>query len=766
VENAVSPALSLLPFLAPRGPALRLGFPLASDDPRTLADSSFPFVLLSDADPVARLVAARIETDEGEPLAPLFVLVQKDRYRLASDALRPVTNPAVEEAFRRAFAAYCRQDAPAPARLLGGQVREGGAPVPFASLFFCKHRRLFFHPPCPRCGRALALCRDERLLAAARLPLYSASLERYLFCEACGGPPGGGFFAVEAPAGALPAVRDRASLVREWGGLAAGAPGTGFPCPACPERAACYGPGLAVLRRIAPFSFYPFHAAFCAPASACAPDFVALLSGIPADRLVEILAASGEAGRAACAAAAGRGGNGVLFRGGERRFLEVLYLKLSLLRELFACLPRGEQAARGADPAAALDRVWVTLGAGREAMPRYWNFSAALFDVGRFLGEDLPGAAAPGRGGLADFGLCWFEALVGGPGRDGAALRAALARALVAEPGSTPPPLPGARGGGGPFGPEGLLFPPERVPLSPAAEALWEEILAFGWNLFAAGAGGAALPARAGVEQGIDGLRTRVRDLLFAEGAPAGEAHPSAAAAAPQEDRAIAEALGAVLAEWEAAAASPPSAPPPDEEGFVVRTVLLKGRPAGEPAAAPPPAAGAGPDLLEKTVVLRPEAGAAARPASGTPPGEAAGVPAPPRPGAEEEIEKTVVLRPGPSAKPSGPAPGPPAPGAAEAAPAAEAAGPSADPLEKTVVLSPGQRPAARGGPAGQPPAPPAEKAGLPRPPAAGEPPCAPPAGRGDTALTGEAAEAPEGADLEKTVILRPPPGGAKRQGR
>ena len=99
---------SLLPFLERTPGTFHLRFPLASDDPEVLAHASFPFQLLSDSDPSARVVAARVDTDGGDRVASLFFLVQKDRCRLEMETLHPVTNVEVEEAWQRAGAAYLR----------------------------------------------------------------------------------------------------------------------------------------------------------------------------------------------------------------------------------------------------------------------------------------------------------------------------------------------------------------------------------------------------------------------------------------------------------------------------------------------------------------------------------------------------------------------------------------------------------------------------------------------------------------------------------
>lgn len=791
--------LSLLPFLEHRPGSFSLDFPLVANDPPAIASSFFPFRLLSDADPVARLLLARVETDGGSLLAPLFVLVQKDRYRLAGGASASVTNLCVEKAWMRAMAAYREEGGGGPARLFGGQVGERGTLVPFASLFFCKETKRFFHPPCPRCGRALSLCTDDQVLRAAGAALYSASLERYLYCGECGGPPKGALYAREVAGGASPSVRDLASLLRAYATVPAGSSAaTGFPCGACPARDACFGPRLAVLERVVPFSFYPFFAFAFGKMSLCVPDFLFLLSGASPGWLAQRLEEQGEGGRAATVREAGKGGRaeGLLFCGEERAVPEILYLKLCLLEDLVRCLPRGERMPDDPDAVASLDRAWVALGAARDVMPRYWNFRTALFDVGRFLGEDVS-AAAPGRADLLVLGAWWFEALVANAIQDRAAVRSELLR-LLRDRGAQGGRFPGAAGAGAPFSPENLAFEPSGGAATREFAALWEEVLSAGWTLLCAGAGVGPVPTAGGVAEDIARLRAKAKDLLFG-GAPPSSVEavaprvpfgqPGADQPAPlpfspaqqppgpftfegvsQADARIVRILDLIAAKWGAAAprkekdhfAPPPEGapglPPPDagrpagtgaQEEFVVRTVILGGRPEAPPAAGadggqkPRPAGEASTASdLEKTMVLGrqepPLPEAAARTG-----GRAA----------EADLEKTVILgRKEPSPAPGGAVeslPGPFEPaaprevsGSSRPGPSAQApsaAGPlpkePADFLDKTIVLSPG----AAKGPAAVPPAP-QEKAPPP---------------------------AEEEVDLEKTVVIKkPPPSGGGRRSR
>ncbi|HQT96327.1 MAG: hypothetical protein B7Z62_01575 [Deltaproteobacteria bacterium 37-65-8] len=735
--------LSLLPFLERNPGTFHLRFPLSSQDPEALAHSSFPFLLISDSDPTARVVAARVDTDGGDRVASLFFLVQKDRYRLEKETLHPVTNVEVEKAWQRAGAAYRTVGEGCAPRFFEGQSGANGILSPFAPLFFCKEKRKYFHPPCPRCGRPLALCADDAVLAAAGLPLYSASLERHLFCEACAGSAGGNFYAVEAGSGSPAVLRDRISLVREFGRVGGGSScETGFPCPACPEREECFGPSLKALARIVPFSFYPFHAFAFDAMSLCGPDFLALLSGAGAETLAKRLESAGERGRAALVRAAGDA-SPLLFERGERRFLEILYLKLSLLGELFDSLPSGERPAGPPEFRPSVDRAWVALGAARNLLPRYWNFRAIVLDIGRYGEEDASGPGVPGRDDLSFFGVAWFEALLANAKQDGVAVRRALSERLRHPPQGEASPFHGALDPGSPFFQGNIFFEPEAASLSEGTAELWNGALAAGWSILLAGAGKETGKGRESITSEIRSLRARVRERLFEDATPAAlpasgaqerKAGPAAQPRMPgapetgdDADAAIAGILDAILRKW-SADASAAGAPPPRQ-----------------PKASPPrqrPAPPAGDDFMVKTVVLGAQSGpprAAGAPLIASDPAPAPREPAMRPPAApaptaapDDTMEKTMILRSGNGTPaPSRTAAPPPAP-----PPAAD------DFLDRTVILGPGKSGVV-------PPAPEkAKDAKEPEPPPAGGPDA--------------------GFDLEKTVIIKAPPdaGKIRRHGR
>ncbi len=161
---------------------------------------------------------------------------------------------------------------------------EAGPPR-FEPLFLCREKGLLFHLPCPRCLRVHVLgdCRDDAALAAAGLPTWSSSKERFVWCTACGREDP--VFYVRKERGLPGPIEDLTLLIRglrsvvDRGRDEEPIPSellTGleqdFPCLTCDQRAACYPrgdpkkQGLAEVR-LQPVSmneFYAFPLPLCA----------------------------------------------------------------------------------------------------------------------------------------------------------------------------------------------------------------------------------------------------------------------------------------------------------------------------------------------------------------------------------------------------------------------------------------------------------------------------------------------------------------------
>ncbi|MBI5896027.1 MAG: hypothetical protein HZB24_08500, partial [Desulfobacterales bacterium] len=208
--------------------------------------------------PFTALWNARITMDGLHALSQVFLLVQPDQYTQRSSELTPIVNPQVEAFWQETTVRLQAQDARRGPVLLPGQTDAQGQLIALRPLFYCRHRRRFAHPPCPQCGGALTLCRDDRMLRAAGLQAYSESLARYLFCPACQGQSI--FYAREASPQAPSHLCDARQLVEAFSRLLGREElGEELPCVGCPETTACFGPQALVHRRMTPLCFYPFH---------------------------------------------------------------------------------------------------------------------------------------------------------------------------------------------------------------------------------------------------------------------------------------------------------------------------------------------------------------------------------------------------------------------------------------------------------------------------------------------------------------------------
>ena len=163
---------SLLPYLEPDDAGIRLDIIGGPSDVAESIPKRFPFRVLSESSPITRLLRAEIITDAGSLVQPVFLLVQKDAYRYQPSELWPLTNLDIEACWQQAHSFFSvAQFGKTPTGAIGHDVirlgeaaATSGKQNAFQSLFFCTHRHVFFHPPCPGCGQSLFLCKDDPLL--------------------------------------------------------------------------------------------------------------------------------------------------------------------------------------------------------------------------------------------------------------------------------------------------------------------------------------------------------------------------------------------------------------------------------------------------------------------------------------------------------------------------------------------------------------------------------------------------------------------------
>ena len=225
--------------------------------------SAEAFFGLSEEDEHTRAFLGAVKGDAGSVVDFCAVKLVKNAYP-ASVALEATaqTNATIEARFQseaesaRALSGAARF---AP-RLIQPDTGAEGEPLRVPPLLFCRNGRRLFTPPCPRCAGPLSACRDDAVLLRAKLPLWSSSLERFLYCAKCvEEDPQSPFFSLEAgeTQGEAP-VLSAQDLYRELGeGLAGGAEAealrAAFPCADCVEAGARFAEKVASGQRGSPF---------------------------------------------------------------------------------------------------------------------------------------------------------------------------------------------------------------------------------------------------------------------------------------------------------------------------------------------------------------------------------------------------------------------------------------------------------------------------------------------------------------------------------
>ena len=132
---------SLHPYLEQSQSHFYLKIGLKTEDPAELEKTTFPFYLVSDSDPLIRYNEGQFVTDSGSAVQKVFLLVQRDQYRLKKDELRPILNPDIDAGWQRAFSFHSSGRKDLSLLLLANQTSREGRLAPFQPLFFCKTRK-------------------------------------------------------------------------------------------------------------------------------------------------------------------------------------------------------------------------------------------------------------------------------------------------------------------------------------------------------------------------------------------------------------------------------------------------------------------------------------------------------------------------------------------------------------------------------------------------------------------------------------------------
>lgn len=546
VNNIEKP--SLLPYLELANTKLRLSFSLISQDDSILEKSSFPFPVICESDPFARLIEARFETDAGSEIKRVFLLFQKDEYHLTRDELRPLTNQDVEEYWQKAFLLYSRKNQDSSVLILADQIGEGGGLISLQSLFFCKSKRIFFHPPCPVCGLPLQQCYDDDMLAGLGFQRYSDSLKRYLFCSSCFDSTGeSNFYVFSLESSDHPALKDRWDLIKDFGRLTKVRNNLNrFPCTNCSSHQECYGSGGLVATRIVPFAFYPFYMLIFEAGSVNALDFLSLISGASFDDLESRLRERQQLGRINCLKALKQNTlvtTPFFFDKDERYFLEVLYLKLSFLGELVqAVFPRIDDPGFGL----SIDGIWINLTDQSGLLPFFWNFKPRFINIGGnavkppFLSKLFP------YSNPHFLGIIWFYTLLINKKQGVSEIYVTLGEKIEQIVSNNDDSLESflKNGADGVFSPENIFWVSDGKSVSQDWVRLWEKSIGLGWSLLKTGLMENSKWSKDKFQQELKNLRKEVKDKLFSQ-----ELNFVQAAPAPN-NKAISDILANIMEKW------------------------------------------------------------------------------------------------------------------------------------------------------------------------------------------------------------------------
>ncbi len=549
--NSILQNPSLVHYLKPTDAKFYLKISMTGNRDSVRQRTLFPFVIVSDTDPLAVILEAAVLSDSGAKIKSVFLLTQKDEYHLARDEIWPVTNRDIDHAWQQLFTFLNAKNQNNSIILLKDQVDHNGKLLLWSPLFYCYHRQIFFQPPCPKCGFSLEMCRNDDLLTSLNLQPYSTSLRRYLFCPQCLETRGESDFYVRSHAKSdLSILKDQRDLTGGFGQLARdGHRNANFPCFECDSLQQCYETDKLATARIVCISFYPFYMIALPAPSLHFLDLLPLLSGADVDEPANRLRADGQWGRLEYLTIFEQitsKKTRFFFEKDEKFFLEVLYLKLSLLGELARLIFSGLNAFRHPDLGLSTDRIWASVAEQSGMLPFYWNFKLQLLGVGVDSAPVESITKLPPYYGLYFLGSIWFYVLLVNAKQDASRVRAEVAR-VIEDAGSE------AAGvfenilknqSSAVFSPENVFWDPDHTTVIQSGETLWSRSLDLGFLLLERSMSAKSQWSETEFWPEFDKLRDSLKETLF--GSEAAFVSPLQA----DENRAIHDILAKITAKW------------------------------------------------------------------------------------------------------------------------------------------------------------------------------------------------------------------------
>jgi len=406
---------SLLPYLCDNGGKICLDISTMKTGPDQSGGQVGTFIPDYIGDFLTVGFNAHIRTDFGSLVKQVMLLTQRDQYPLLNRHFPKVTNTTVDKCWLQVAGPHDVDGVVPDQILFADQFADGGRLLPFASLFFCNKRELFFHPPCLRCGKMLSLCHDDELLAEFGLPHYSKSLRRYMYCPSCTPLHGGPWYARTMDGEEKSVVKDSAQLINDFGSIQGSIdPDSRFPCTECQHREDCYGPAAGVFDVIALFSFYPFYMILRQNISFSGHDYLAMVSGASTGQLADYWLERGvfPSSMNSEEQPENSGIEGFLYPVEDsRHFLEVLYLKMQFIKLVATDLVNNSLSDRFSDHYMSTNTIGVSLIAN-SSFPSFWSFSLSYPGLGESFSEVTQYPKETGQNHTYTIGLLWFVVLL------------------------------------------------------------------------------------------------------------------------------------------------------------------------------------------------------------------------------------------------------------------------------------------------------------------------------------------------------------------
>ena len=265
-----------------------------------------------------------------------------------------------------------------------------------------------------------------------------------------------------------------------------------FHVQTCTQQNDCYGAGLAPLR-ISPFAFYPFRMLIVDAAQLPAQDFVSLVSGSSCAEIRKQPHVMGQSGRSACLESLQQRGTEhikLFFENDSKKFLEILYLKVSLLEQMVRTVFAAQKDLKHSEFRLLIDQFWVEFPDSQGLLPLFWNFRVKPVALGIFPSEDIPFVQVPKSFSQYSLSLLLFNTLLVNGEQSVVDVQQALAKLFNSESKNAhagePDFLCSNRDECRVFKPGNIFWVPLDEQFPDFWLDLWQKALGLGWTLLQA----------------------------------------------------------------------------------------------------------------------------------------------------------------------------------------------------------------------------------------------------------------------------------------